>query len=669
MSGRTLRGSAAVQSRDVIVMIALAGLATVTAVRYIAAFRAGGERPVFYQETFGPAVMQACGRGFINPAPEQIPALDAFLAEKTDSFDCRAVPHDVAAIALTPMQDVSRYLLAASAMSFRMAGVRWQALDWLSAALYAATAAAFYLGLRLVTGPAVSAALAVLAIVSPLQLGNLPHIRDYSKAPFFVVSAAALVWIMTPRRAWSIYAVAVVIGLLMGIGVGFRTDVMLYLPPFVAGLLVCTPEASTSPWRVRAAACALCVGACVVIAWPILRVYSSGQGLWHMALLGLAPPFDHELGIRPALYGLGDRYLDQYVNAATSHYWMRVHHEPMSGASPMYAAASSEYYRRLFTTFPADFVTRAWAAVARSVDVAVDRDRVRAVPFGITAGWLSTVYWTRWWVLSWLQGAALPVAAALAIGLWARRRTAAVFFAGFIALSAGITSLQFQQRHYFHLEIVAYWIFAAAMGWLGTRPWKTAGIGRFPVWPSLLFALSLSAAIVLPVVALRSYQGRAVSAVLSGYESAPRLRVQAVEHESEGVAYLRMPALDPAEGAASTEMIVTGIRAGACRDGIDLTFRYAGEPGAKRDFTHSLHVDMGAFPGEAVSVLSPAYFTTLPTDGRVNFLGLELPERQRPCIESISRFADADAFPLLLTTVLPARWRNQPLYERLEHFE
>src|SRR3954470_6497873 len=153
MLGRLLRGPNAIRYREAGVVIALVVLATFTAVRYIAAFRAAGEKPVFYQDTFGPAVMQVCGRGFVNPAPGTIPTLDAFLAVESETFDCRVLPHDVALIALTPMQVVSRYLLTASAMCFRVLGLRWSALDWLSAGLYAATAAAFYLALRLVAGP------------------------------------------------------------------------------------------------------------------------------------------------------------------------------------------------------------------------------------------------------------------------------------------------------------------------------------------------------------------------------------------------------------------------------------------------------------------------------------------------------------------------------------
>ena len=118
---------------------------------------------------------------------------------------------------------------------------------------------------------------------------------------------------MTPRRPRRILSAAVAIGALLGLGIGFRTDVMLYLVPCAAGLLVCSPEGSTSPWRVRAAAAALFICTAVAVAWPILRTYSTGQSLWHVALLGLTTPYDSRDISRSSdlCTDFGDQYLDQ----------------------------------------------------------------------------------------------------------------------------------------------------------------------------------------------------------------------------------------------------------------------------------------------------------------------------------------------------------------------
>ena len=55
---------------------------------YVPRFVAAGGKPWFYQEEFGPAVMMACGRGYVNPDPATAPALDSFLQRTRDSFSC-----------------------------------------------------------------------------------------------------------------------------------------------------------------------------------------------------------------------------------------------------------------------------------------------------------------------------------------------------------------------------------------------------------------------------------------------------------------------------------------------------------------------------------------------------------------------------------------------------
>ena len=54
-------------------------------------FRALGGGQYFYQTEFGPAVMLACGRGFDDPDVRSVPALDDFLEQRVDTFDCASL--------------------------------------------------------------------------------------------------------------------------------------------------------------------------------------------------------------------------------------------------------------------------------------------------------------------------------------------------------------------------------------------------------------------------------------------------------------------------------------------------------------------------------------------------------------------------------------------------
>ena len=254
--------------------------------------------------------------------------------------------------------------------------------------------------------------------------------------------------------------------------------------------------------------------------------------------------------------------------------------------------------------------------ILRSFELPVDSNAVRIVPFGITADWLRNLFWLRWRLFSLIQPLALPMLMVLAIALSTRRRLAAVVLVCFVILSAGITSLQFQGRHNFHVELMAYSDFAAVCGGLMTvvsssnQAAATRSRPELRVIPAALFAIALAAAIVLPVVLLRVYQSRSVSALLGGYDSAPVSPIDVHERTSHGIVYLEMPSLSPTSARSATEMLVTTLDANLCRDSVDLTFRYTNDVRGMSVFTRPLPVDLRAFEGQGTKVMFPAYSRT-----------------------------------------------------------
>src|SRR5215471_3886073 len=73
---------------DLYFALALFVLSWLLAAFYLPAFRAAGGTPQFYQEDFAPAVMWACGRGYVNVARHAVPPLDAFLTRHATTFRC-----------------------------------------------------------------------------------------------------------------------------------------------------------------------------------------------------------------------------------------------------------------------------------------------------------------------------------------------------------------------------------------------------------------------------------------------------------------------------------------------------------------------------------------------------------------------------------------------------
>src|SRR6059036_3838233 len=85
--------SARVGRTDALIAAALFLLSAIFGSAHYARAIRSGPHPSFYQSYFEPAVMTACGKGFLIAQPQPAPpALRAFLDEQTDRFSCDELP-------------------------------------------------------------------------------------------------------------------------------------------------------------------------------------------------------------------------------------------------------------------------------------------------------------------------------------------------------------------------------------------------------------------------------------------------------------------------------------------------------------------------------------------------------------------------------------------------
>ena len=208
---------------------------------YERGLRLGGH-PFFYQTYFEPAVMVACGKGFLVSQP-QPPALRDFLSEKTDRFSCDELPRDlkvgteglVSTSMALPDDDASRSpgWCSASAgpasrrcsacSSGRRRSSRTRSADCLSAASPRSPA---------------RRRCACRRYSSPI----CRNLRDYAKAPFTVALVTILVaLVVRPWRLRDVLLLSLGYGLVMGIGYGFRTDLLVDIPPFLIAIALFLP--------------------------------------------------------------------------------------------------------------------------------------------------------------------------------------------------------------------------------------------------------------------------------------------------------------------------------------------------------------------------------------------------------------------------------------------
>jgi hypothetical protein len=641
-------------ARDAIIGALIFAASAVWASACYARFVARGGHPFFYQSYFEPAVMTACGRGFAIAQPQPAPpALRAFLAEQTDRFSCAELPADLQVGTTGLYQRPWRYLFATVGLAWKLVGISWSGLAPLFGVLFGATTAAAFALCRQIAGPAPAVLCAAALAVSRLQLANLPNLRDYAKAPFTVALLVILVALVaTRRRPRELLLLAACYGLVLGVGYGFRTDLLVDLPPFVIAVALFLPDGLVENLALKAAAIACCAAGFVAAGWPIITsTAASGGCQWHFVLLGLTTPFNAPLGVYGGAYGWGHMYKDEYVWATVSSYAGRF--RPDLGyieyCSHEYDVASWEYLRHILIAFPADIVTRAYASALHVLELPFQRFD----PTGY---------------------AGLALAATFtAAASWKSIRLA--LFALFVFVYfGGHPAIQFLPRHFFPFECLGWAMAAWAVEHLVRigrqlrgRPSASTVRAKADVEVRIRRTIVCAAVVLLlimvPLRALRWYQNRRVVSLLAAYERAP---ASVVPLESTSPGRLRLQgATAPgplsrvdaiaALGRPRPRFLDVAIDASQCRPGTTLTFRY--DPTyADTDFSGTIALDSALTGAGVTRLFEPVYD---------RFTGIEVSDPSPSCAPRVTAVNDLTQFALLLAARLGPGWQQQPQYQQI----
>ncbi len=654
---------------------------------------ASGGLPRFYQDQFGAAVMRACGHGYVGPDDDRIPQLRAFLQLQTSRLSCASLPEQVPTEALTSMQVAFRYQLETVAAVWRWRGIGWDTLGPLYGVFYAATITLAYAVFRLGAGHLLAALLTLALACSTLHLIYLPHFRDYSKAPFVLAVVLLLAAVM--RHAGNtrlMLGLAAVYGLVVGIGVGFRNDLLIALPPFIAVVAFFLTGPLHGRLLTKAGAIAICLASFALTISPMWSLYRTGggNGMSHVMLLGFVAPFDAALGVTTGeLYEWGHEYKDEYVHATVDNFAHRLH-----GSSRFLQLYGVEYDRyaeayrnETARTFPADMLVRLYASALNVLALPYNATSVEP-PTHVADPMLRRFYRVREGALR-LLGQVWPwtVPVSLAIVGATNMRTAVLLLGALIYL-AGYPALQFDERHYFHLEFVpwavlGFFLQSVLVGvyklWQRrTKPADPAALlasAKRALVPATAVAIALLA-LWLPLAALRSYQQPRVKALLAQYLAAERepIALQAAHEDEERTIFLMPPAAasDGAiDGPVTVDYVVADFAAGACELlKLDVTFQYsATEP--MYDFSRTLQVRPPLDSG-VTRVFFPAYAHAPRRDDTVKagfgLRGIVVPSAAESCLTGLSRVRNP-SMPLMLSLHLPPAWEEATFYQTIVGLE
>jgi hypothetical protein len=526
---------------DLVIACALWALGFSVGSSYMRTFTRDGRVADFGQPEFAAAVAQACGKGFVNPGYTATPGLARFLARESDVFSCSEFPATVRAFELNVTQRLYRYLMSVVALVWTVRGVSWSLLWPLFGALFGSAIASAYGLFRLGVGRPLAVAASLALVVSVIHLGHLPYLRDYAKAPFML----ALLLVMArlpvgPPTALRAIGYGVAFGLLLGVGFGFRNDLLINIPPFLAVVWLFMPGRIFANVRVKAAATAAAAVSFAAAAWPILRAYSAGSNTGHVALLGMMTPYERTLGIRGSLYDWGYAYVDQFAANIINSYSYRVDGRYVEYLSKAYDREAIAILLQIVRHWPADILTRVYASVLNILELPFTVGVwTSSIPSGATQ-WVVALYsWQIWLLLGYLSGCGLIVTTLALTMISARSARAAAALLLLLLYYAGYPAIQFGARHFFHLEFIGWWALVfvvqegVALAWRSARVWAAAPRPAIrpltrasPLARAAIFILVASSVVVGALTTLRAYQTPHVRSLLQDYRAAPRTSLE-----------------------------------------------------------------------------------------------------------------------------------------------
>ena len=612
-----------------------------------------GRHPSFYQLYYEPAVMVACGKGFVVAQP-QVPAMTKFLNEQTTEFDCKDIPADAKLGTEGLYQGAGRYLMTAVGVAWQFVGVSWRKLGPVAGILFGITIAAAYGIFRLGMGRVLSIVLAWFLSLSTLHLLNLPHIRDYSKAPFALLLIFLLGLLVTRRPSWTrVLWISLAYGVVMGIGYGFRTDLLINIPAFLLTAFLFLDASWRHRLRFGAAGAAVCLAAFYFSAWPIISAVNRTWGCqWHTAILGVGEDNTRDLQLDVAPYDWLDGFTDEYAYATATSYAARVEPgvKPIGYCGPDYDRVTSAFMLDVARHAPADFLVRAYASSLQMVQLPL-RWRKPPVPHMAT-----DFYKARMAMTAHAQDAGIVLVVVAVFLVAVSNIRLGVFLIGFLLYFGGYPAVQFGNRHFFHLEFITWWAFGFLLQQIVTA--IVARVRRQPhPLPSrdavrraaLVLGGSFVALWALLAVA-RLYQQSTLEPLVEQYTRAQLDQI--FTDDTPDKIHHVPPVAATRTNPETADLLEVDLNEWQCPAESKLKFVY---DSSHQGFARDLIVKTGA-ARVPTRIFIPVYAT---------FQGVSIGDAPAGCLAGVYRVQHPEQFTLMPRLVLRPGWEDQPLYQAL----
>ncbi len=643
---------------------------------------------------FKPAALFAAGHGMIIPTDLDAPALDAFLALEQEAFDADDLPDVISGThLLAGARDsfpLSHWLLFYSVgWCWRLFGISHESLRLLSALFYGLTAMALYCLFRLGMGRALSVAGAFCVALLPPFLAVAPLLRDFSKAPFILFFIALAGFMLKHRSPVDrLLKYGVIAGALVGVGYGFRQDMLICLP---VALFVIVTAPIQGGWRplYRAAALALISWVFLLSAAPVLLGVreDAGSVSTHTLFQGLSRLAEQQMDFGDAAYDLLLRPDDTETHAVVNaHARLRGFDAPMDlYLSPAYGRAGRELFREWARAFPADLFARGLAAMEATTRLSTLTNAYHAYEPIAESEWGRRLRPYHTFYQRYIERFGLIFICVALFLIAMRDKGRAVLLTLCVGWFMAYPNLLFEVRHAFHLAFITPWaaLLVATQAARGGWAWCcSVYAGNRRVAPGLKdAALSAGALFVAAAVmttgvllALRVVQTGNAARMMAAYNDAPLERV-ATDTIFEGANTLvapreKLPELRESWNLPVGDVAVAYLALELAPSEYPTVVTLLYEPGRGANFTRQILVSareekMGNalyfVPVYEMANFMPVMFSTLKRRfsnapivnllthrwGVNNFLGIQMHKDDAPRLVAMHRVTDIDTLPWL----------------------
>ncbi len=623
---------------------------------------------------FSPAIQFAAGNGMKDfQTYEATPGLSEYLFGDGTSFDVSALKGgENTAPMVYCLRLQHYYLIYALGVTYKILGVSRWSVHLLCIFLYAINALVLYAIFRLAMGRLLSLGGTLISVSLPIYVAMSPSLRDFSKAPWILGVVLVLGILMRrPHRGRVFLALSVLLGVLAGIGVGFRQDLLIcpILAVPVLGFIVRVEAQRPALWRLGGILAM--VGVFAFLARPVfegMRADGSTAAA-HTLSQGLAQRNENLMHFGDASYEHHIHEGDAFNVAVIRGYTRRTGEtKPAVDHTPAYGNAGRQMFMDVFRQFPADIYSRAIASIVfmtrlpEVVDISAvvypDSEESPVAQFGRLHAPITREV-SR-------LGLLFLVAGLFVLAVHDLRMAVGTAFLAICLM--GYPSLLCCYRHCFHLAFIPYWFLGLTLVGLGKAMSNLAarlrtmrrgqapaplfnwrGTGRGICFTACGFILMLAVLAILLLI-----QQRTTHDLVERYRHAKLERLDAtLESCGQDVLFSIPSAIQKGPDGHLMEheesvsrYLVARVR-GQGRP-VELTLTYDEEEVG--GFTQLLITPAA----ESVLFFFPVYETG-DAISHARFQGVSVPADQQQCLEGIYRVVDSQHFRLWPFVMLPGK--------------